>query len=132
MTDLRDRLKQATTELYWVSETDASIDPVWFDDWQPDTLTADGLRDKLGVLDNTAIDVQPLDAATEPMTTPQPWHTEAEVQEVERFRDLVQLLHDSFRDVRAYFIGTVEVEVYVLGIAPAGWVGGVRSNLVRT
>ena len=130
-TDWRDRLKQ-TTGLYWVSETDAPIEPVFWDDWQPDCLSVTTIREHFGLSDDTPVTVRSLDEATAPMTKPQSWHNEDEAQEVQRFQELVQFLKDNFQQLQVYVIGEVEAEVYVVGLTSSGCVGGVRSQIVQT
>lgn len=130
-TDWRDRLKQ-TTGLYWVSETDAPIEPVFWDDWQPDCLNVTTIRERLALSDDTPVTVRSLDEATAPMTTPQSWHNEDEAREVKQFQELVKLLKDNFQQLQVYVVGDVEAEIFAIGIAPSGCVGGVRSHIVQT
>jgi hypothetical protein len=131
-TSWRDRLKHATAGLHWVSETDAPIEPIFWDDWQPDCLSATTIREHFGLSDDTPVTVPSLDEATAPMTTAQSWHNEDEARDVERFQELVQLLKDNFQQLQVYVIGEVEAEVYVVGLTSSGCVGGVRSQIVQT
>jgi hypothetical protein len=57
-------------------------------------------------------------------TTPRPWHSPAERESVQRTRRLLALLHARLRDLRVYRFGRLNIDAYIIGVAPDGdWVG---------
>ncbi|NJK60622.1 MAG: nuclease [Oscillatoriales cyanobacterium SM2_1_8] len=59
------------------------------------------------------------------------WHDDLQQAQVPKFQALMAALNDALTDLRVYRIGTVEVEVYILGKF-AGGIAGLRTKLVET
>lgn len=63
---------------------------------------------------------------------PHEWHDEVQAAAVPRFRRLEQQLHEHLQDVRAYRVGVVEVDIYLVGRTAGGDWAGVKTRAIET
>ena len=130
MTDLIARLKEASAGLLYPSETDAPLHVfVWQDaaPFSPQRLLASAGYDRA-----TPLRITDLDRFFQPVTTPQPWHDEEEQESVRRFTALRDLFKATLRDIKVYKIGSVAIDVYVIGRAADGTYCGLTTRVVET
>jgi hypothetical protein len=59
------------------------------------------------------------------------WHDDWQQAQVPKFQALMAALHTALTELRVYRVGTVEVEVYILGKFAEG-TAGLRTKLVET
>ena len=66
------------------------------------------------------------------VTTDQDWHEEDEKLQVSRFRILLKVIKNNLSYIKVFRIGTVAIDVYILGQAPCGeWVG-LNTKVIET
>ena len=65
-------------------------------------------------------------------TTDQAFHSAAERAVVERYRALVRFLTDELADSRAYRLGRIDIDVFVLGRTSDGEWAGVATKVIET
>ncbi len=130
MTELIPRLEQAIDGLLFPSESDAPLTVfVWPADarFSPQALLA-----HLGCEETTPIATTDLDHFFEPVTTPREWHGDAEREQIERFTVVRDLLAAELSDITVYKIGTITIDVYILGRSADGARLGLTTTLVET
>jgi hypothetical protein len=122
----------ASQGLLFVSETDAPFSPV------------DAPRMPFAALDDAAVRTLAGRPASDPVETirvdelfrnavqEQPWHTPAEIVNVKRYQELVALLHATLPDAKVYRVGTVAIDVLILGTGPGGGALGLATKVVET
>jgi Nuclease A inhibitor-like protein len=113
-----DWIAQITTAvrgLTWMSETDAPFDVLHWTDIPPDGLTPEALLVHAQLPPETSIETISLDDFLDPVTQPQPWHSEEEAQSIAQFQALRTLLAQTLTQIQVYRCGTVEIEIYVVG-----------------
>jgi hypothetical protein len=129
-------LQAAVADLCWISETDA---PFAVALWPPVVDHAD--NSVLNATPSAPFPERPLAAAPTPeqmrgllqkpadcpvealtvealfayAATPQSWHSAEEAAIVQRYQALIQLLNAQLTDLQAFRVGTVNVEIYVIG-----------------
>jgi hypothetical protein len=130
MTDLIPRLEQAVDGLLFPSESDAPLRLFVWHDAIPFSLEA--LRAHAGYAETTPIQTTDLDSFFRPVTTPQAWYGEAEQERLQRFTALLALLKAELSDITVYKVGTVAIDVYVVGRTPSGRYLGVTTKVIET
>ncbi len=129
-TDLITRLEQAIDGLLFPSESDAPLEVfVWRDaaPFSPQALLAYAGYDKTTPVRTTA-----LDRFFRPVTTSRAWYGEEERERMRRFRALRDLLKTELSDIKVYKIGTVAIDVYVVGRDASGTYCGLTTKVVET
>ena len=124
-------LKEASQGLLFPSETDAPFEAfAW--------PNAEGKPNKARVLElaglppGTPVKVQGLDSFFKDVTEEQDWHDAEEKQEVQRFKQLVQVLEETLADVKVFQVGRVEKDVCIVGRAESGGWAGLKTKVVET
>lgn len=120
------QLQRAVTNLIYMSETDAPLEVVH---WQqnPEDLKA-LITDKPG----QPIQTVPLEQFFRSQTQERDWHNDNERDRARRFQALVALLKQHLQDIQVFKVGSVEKTAYVLGQAPGGSIIGLKTTVVET
>jgi hypothetical protein len=126
------QLTQATTELYWVSETDAPFAVQLWSDFKGTRLTEKKLRQWLACEADVTIETIELEAFLASAVTPQDWHGAEEAAIVQRYQSLLTLLQDNLANPKVYRVGTVNVSIYIIGKTPAGTWMALKTEAVET
>ena len=123
-------LKKASMGLQFPSETDAPFEAFAWpgQEGKPDKARVLALA---GLPDGTPVKVKGLGAFFADVTEEQDWHDEDEKEEVRKFRQLAQALKESLADVKVFQVGSVEIDVYIVGRAESGW-AGLKTKMVQT
>src|SRR5215467_4434944 len=109
--DTVETLKEASRDLLFPSETDAPFEPfVWEgEEGKPDKAR---LLERAGKPPKTPVKVMSLGAFFKDVTTEEDWHNAEEKEEVRKFRQLVQTLKKTLKDIKVFKVGKVEADVY--------------------
>ena len=59
------------------------------------------------------------------------WHDKIQKENVAKFKNLVQVIKDNLAEFRVYRIGTIEVNVYIVGKTNDG-VAGLATKVIET
>lgn len=122
-----DSLERVVEGLTWMSESDypfkvSQIDVGLLPD-RPNLLApkellqlmgndADAFVEEIGIKNFFASAIQSQD-----------WHGEADRQRVQRFQTLLQWIEQHLSDVKVYRVGTIEIDVYIIGKTESGtWI----------
>jgi len=119
-------------DLYYPSESD---EPIEFIAWPPEALPAlspDCLLQHLGLPADTPVREQSPDEFWEPVLRVEDWYEEEEKAVVERFREVQTALTREVAAPRAFRIGEIEIDVYLLGQRPDGSWAGLKTRVVQT
>ena len=128
--ELIHRLQTATENLPWFSEAEYPWQIYYWHD--ADTFNENTLRQQNGYGATTKIAVQELNSFFSPATRQEAWHNEAEQIEVRRYLALVDLLKTSLSNLRVYWLGDVEFDIYVVGETPHKAIAGLETKAVAT
>ena len=127
--ELVQKLELAIADLFWISEAEYPFELVYWQDI--DCLNEAVLLQHCNYDPQTKIRMQDIEAFFAAATTEHEWQNEAEKAEVKRYQKLVSLLSNYLTEVRAYLIGEVEIEVYVLGKTKQA-IAGLKTKMVAT
>jgi hypothetical protein len=123
-------LKKASEGLQFQSETDAPFEPF---EWSGEQGKPDKARvlELAGLPANAAVKAKSPDAFFKDATKEETWHDEEEKAEVQRFKQLVQTLKETLKDVKVFQVGKPESDVYITGRTDSGW-AGLKTKVVET
>jgi Nuclease A inhibitor-like protein len=128
-TKIIDRLKQATTDLLWSSESDYPFEVV---SWEPGIeLTPSDLFSNIYDTE-LAIESIPLTDLFEPVLTIEDWYEDAELALVDRYTNLLDSINTNLSEVQVFRVGEVEVDIYIIGKTPTGDIIGLKTRSVET
>jgi hypothetical protein len=127
--EIIDRLKQATTDLLWSSESDYPFEVV---SWELGIeLTPTDLFSNIYDTD-LAIESISLTDLFEPVLTIEDWYEDAELALVDRYTNLLDLINTNLSGVQVFRVGEVEIDVYIIGKTLTGDIIGLKTRSVET
>src|ERR1700716_89960 len=106
-------LQKASQGLLFPSETDAPFEAF---EWPGEQGKPNKARvlELAGLPPNTPVKTRSLDIFFRDATQEQDWHDDQESTEVQRFKQLVQTLNDTLKDIKVFQAGRGEVDVFVV------------------
>ncbi|MCY7285122.1 MAG: nuclease A inhibitor family protein [Cyanobacteria bacterium CAN_BIN43] len=126
---LSETLMKASKNLLMSSESDY---PFEFFHWEAQAdLTTEKLLELAGYPQDTPVEVVELDYLFRNVAQEKEWQDEAEKINVSSFQTLVKTLKESLRDIKVYRVGTINIDVYIVGKAD-GNLTGLSTKLVET
>jgi Nuclease A inhibitor-like protein len=124
-----DRFKQATTDLLWSSESDYPFEVV---SWEPGTeLNPSDLFSNIYDTDLAIESIALLDLF-EPVLTIEDWYEQPELNLVDRYTNLLDLINTNLSQVEVFRVGEVEIDIYIIGKTPTGNIIGLKTRSVET
>ena len=127
--DLLPALEAACEDLLWRSETDSPFEIAVL----PSDHQSPGIDRLLGYYpDNTPVSIVGLDDFFGQATMVQTWFDSRESTLVDRYRHLRELLETTLENVQVYRIGSVEMDVYLIGETEDEQLMGVKTKIVET
>jgi hypothetical protein len=127
--DIVDKLKQASDGLQCMSESDYSFEVFQWETLEP---TAETVIQQTSHAPDTPVEVVSLDEFFQNATQEEDWHNEEEKETVKRYQALVETLKTNLADLQVYRLGTVEIDVYIVGKTPSGDLAGLSTKVVET
>lgn len=122
-------LEEAAQPLLFPSESDHPLQPFR---WDGDAPSPEALRAAQGAAAEAPVEVTTVGDFFAPVLEPAEEAGDAALADAGRFRRLVALLEDHLTDLRVYRVGSVDIDVYVLGRHPSGAWLGLRTKVVET
>lgn len=127
--EIIDRLRQATIDLLWSSESDYPFEIVT---WQQGVeLTPTALFSNLEQPD-LSIETITLADFFAPVITVEDWYETAEIKQVDRYTELLHTIESHLAEVRVFRIGEVEIAIYIVGKTPSGDLVGLKTQAIET
>ncbi|MGI8468764.1 MAG: nuclease A inhibitor family protein [Pyrinomonadaceae bacterium] len=128
--DLTKQIRRAIKGLSYTSETDAPIK--LFAGSAADAVTQENLLGQIGKADNTLVETRNFDDFFSQLTTVQDWFGDEEKAAVAKFAALRDLLKNNLKDLNVFKIGSVELDVYAVGLDANGNLTGIKTKTVET
>lgn len=124
-----DRLKQATIDLLWSSESDYPFEIVTWKQGIEMTPTAlfSGGDDA-----DRSIETLTLTELFAPVLTVEDWYEAEEIAQVNRYTELFHAIESNLAQVQVFRVGEVEIAIYIVGKTPAGDLVGIKTHVVET
>ncbi|WP_333139668.1 nuclease A inhibitor family protein [Microcoleus sp. B13-B6] len=131
MTDsIATQLTQASKGLLFLSETDAPFEVIH---WQTQgELTPAKLLQLTEHPPDAPVEIVSVDDFFAIATQEEDWHDQEERQTVQRFQNLVNTLKQNLSQLQVYRVGSIEIDVYIIGVTDCGGLAGLSTKLVET
>lgn len=125
------KLEQASNGLLMMSESDYPFTVVSWEGAAQETLTPDKVLDLTAHPQDTLVEIVDIDHFFRNCVVEKEWHDEQQQQDVKKFQELVNSLKSELTDIKVYRVGTINIDVYILG-KNANDLLGVSTQLVET
>ncbi|MBD2246773.1 nuclease A inhibitor family protein [Nostoc sp. FACHB-888] len=127
--EIVEKLKEASTGLLMMSESDYPFDVVQWEGAAP--ATQEKILQLTGSQDQP-VEIVDLDYLFRNCAFEQEWHNELQKKDVKKFQTLVQTLKDNLSDISVYRVGQINIDAYIIGQTKDGDLAGVVTKLVET
>jgi hypothetical protein len=121
-------LAQASQGLLMPSESDYPFEVFV---WEDVELTPQKILELTNYPPATSIEEVELDYFFRNVATEKDWHDKIQKENVAKFQNLVQVIKDNLAELRVYRIGTIDVNVYIVGKTNDG-VAGLATKVIET
>lgn len=128
--DLGQRIGEAAEGLFYLSETDAEIEP--FAGERAEEVTAAEILRQIGQSGKAPIERREFEDFFRRLTEIPHWYEEEEKDQARKFRELKDLLKKELRDIKVFRIGKIEIDIYVVGLDRDGRLAGIKTQAVET
>ncbi len=129
--DLMATLQELTENLLWMSETDAPIQVICWEDCG-EIASNEQLLEQTQHSATDSVEVLDLDQFFEPVVTEQDWFGDEEKEIATKYRSLLSALKQNLSDIKVYRVGAVEIDVYIVGKTEAEGIVGLATQVVET
>ncbi|WP_373546149.1 nuclease A inhibitor family protein [Chamaesiphon sp.] len=123
------RLKQATLDLLWSSESDYPFEIVTWK--QGIEMTPTALFSDIDDADRS-IESMTLTDLFAPVLTVEDWYEAAELKQVDRYTELFHAIESNLAEVQVFRVGEVEIAIYIVGKTSDGDILGLKTHVVET
>lgn len=129
------KLQQAASGLLWMSESDYPFEAfVWRvkPSAQQTLLTPEQVLQYSHHPGDTPIQTLEIDRFFARATRVEKWHDASKAKEVLQYQALVKQLKDELKHLSVYRLGTVELDIYIVGQTPSGNWAGLSTKAIET
>src|SRR4028119_2411969 len=128
MTDsIATQLKQASKGLFFLSETDAPFEVIH---WSAQgELTPAKLLQLTNHPPDAPLKMLAVDDFFAIATQEENWHDEEERETVKLFHNLVSVLKQNLSQLQVFRVGSINIDVYIVGLTPGGGWAGLSTKL---
>ncbi|MFN6471749.1 MAG: nuclease A inhibitor family protein [Nostoc sp. SerVER01] len=129
--EITEILKQSSADLLMMSESDYPFEVVLWTG-SVDSLTTQKLLQLTNHPQDSQVEEVGLDYFFRNCAYEQEWHDEQQKQNAKKFQILVQTLKNNLNEIKVYRIGTINIDVYILGKTSSGDLVGLATKVVET
>lgn len=131
MTNTTDILKQATDSLLMMSESEYPFEVIlWSGQGKKPPSTQKILQLTNHPL-SCAIEEVELEYFFRNCAFDKEWHNEIQKAEVKKFKTLLQSLKDNLNEIKVYRVGTINIDVYIIGKSSED-LAGISTKVIET
>lgn len=128
--NLAGELKKAVEGLYYISETDAEILP--FAGEKAESVTKEEILRQTKNAPDAQVEERNFDEIFARLTKIQDWFGAEEKATAAKFAALRDLLQKNLKDLKVFKIGSIQIDIYIVGLDAAGNLAGIRTKAVET
>jgi hypothetical protein len=121
-------LTQASLGLLMPSESEYPFEVFT---WKDMELTPEKVLELTNYPPATFVEQVDLDYFFRNVATEKDWHDKIQKENVAKFQNLIQVIKDNLAEIRVYRIGTIEVNVYIVGKTNDG-LAGLATKVIET
>lgn len=130
--EITEKIKQASDGLLMMSESEYPFEVFLWSNQAQETLTNQKLLQLTGHSPETSVEEVKLDYLFRNCAVEKEWHDEIQKQNVQKYQSLIKTLKDSLTDINTYRIGTISIDVYIVGKTSSGDLAGISTKVVET
>lgn len=130
--EITEKLKQASDGLLMMSESEYPFEAFLWSNQAQEPITAQKLLQLTGHSPETSVEEVELDYIFRNCAEEKEWHDETQKQNVQKFQSLVKTLKDNLTDIKVYRIGTINIDVYIVGKNLDEDLAGISTKVVET
>ncbi|AFY51306.1 Nuclease A inhibitor-like protein (plasmid) [Nostoc sp. PCC 7524] len=130
--EIVEKLKQASDGLLMMSESEYPFEVFLWSGEAQEPLTNQKLLQLTGHSPETSVETVDLDYFFRNCAVEKEWHDEVQKQNVQKFQTLVTTLKDNLTDIKVYRLGTIDIDVYIVGKTPSGDLAGISTKVIET
>lgn len=127
---LMEQLKAASEGLYYISETDAEILP--FAGSKADSVTKEEILRQTNSQADANVEEREFGEIFARLTKMQDWFGDEEKATAERFSALKDLLEKNLRDLKVFKIGSIDIDIYFVGLDAENNLMGIQTKAIET
>ncbi len=128
--EIIEQLKAASRDLVFLSESDYPFDVFL---WEGMTsVTSEKVLKQTEHPQDTAVEIVPFDSFFKRVTTVEDWQSPEEQETAKKYQALVLTLKTNLSNLQVYRLGTIEINVYILGQTSTGDSAGLSTLVVET
>lgn len=128
--DLLARIGAAVDGLTYMSETDAPV--LMYAGPAAENVAYETILQQAVEERDARVEEVSVDQFFQRSTEIKDWFGEAEKARAKKFLTLKKLLEESLRDLKVFKVGSVRIDIFVVGIDPDGRLMGIRTMAVET
>ncbi len=128
--NLAEQIKIAVRGLYYISETDALIQP--FIGKQAKAVSKQEILSQTKKVANSTVEEKDFAGFFSRLTEIQDWFGEEEKEIAQKFVQLKELLEKNLRDLKVFRIGEIQLDIYVVGLDAENNLLGIETKAVET
>lgn len=128
--NLIELLKKACEGLYYISETDAEFKP--FAGTKAESVSKEHILFQTRNSADVNFEERNFDEIFQRLTTIQDWFGDEEKLTAERYAELRDLMMNNLKDLKVFKIGSIEVDIYFVGLDAQGNLTGIQTKAVET
>jgi hypothetical protein len=125
-------LGAAASGLLFPSESDYPLTPYRWVGVKDTGPSPEALREAEGRPADTKVETRSLHELFDPLLQVEEGSSDEDQAVVARYRALVQLLEDNLKHLRAYRVGKIDIDVYILGQHASGEWLGLKTRVIET
>jgi hypothetical protein len=126
------KLKQAADNLLMTSESEYPFEVFYWTGESQESLTNQKLLQLTRHPQETSIETVELDDFFRNCAQEKEWHDETQKENVHKFQLLVKTLKENLTNIQVYRLGTINLDVYIVGATLSGDLAGISTKLVET
>ena len=128
--DLIKRIKKATANLYYISETDSEISP--FIGRRAESVSKENLLLQTGNASGAAVEERNFEDFFTTLTKIQDWFGDEEKRAAQKFSALKELLQRELKNLKVFKVGQIELDIYVVGLDSDNFLTGIQMKAIET
>lgn len=130
--ELTNKLKQASDGLLFMSESDYPFEVVFWPAETQENLTEQKLLQLTSHSQDVLVEKVDLDYFFRNSAQEKDWHDRQQEETVKKFQLLVETLKSNLSDIQVYRVGTIDIDVYIVGKTSSGDLAGLSTKVVET
>lgn len=127
---LTEQIKTASEGLYYISETDAEILP--FTGSKADSVTKEEILRQTNNQADENVEEREFGEIFARLTKIQDWFGDEEKVTAEKFYALKNLLEKNLRDLKVFKIGSIDIDIYFVGLDAENNLTGIQTKAIET